>query len=365
MVSWPAERRGAAPDDPLGQPARPTRRQRWTRALAAMSLSCAGLITAQAQPAASPQGCRPDVLRQPTLRGLWVAGELSGFDPCHASVQWRVPRSTALAPVVMTVHGGGGRADAQAITDAFHAAGYATLTFDAYEMNGLARNPRLSNASRQAMLFKVGREALLWLRERQDVDARRLFLYGISNGASVVLNLAALSGIDELQAVLSEAPTPVGMGYPAVVRAPVRILFGEDDDLGAPVGKRRWDIAEPCRFNLRVPEAPAGTADQCGQHAPGGTMLTTTAWMAQVRSQGRGVLSLQRFPGVAHGAFLGPLKTQTWADFMRSRGARPEPFMEGVGWSEGATDEGRQALWSDALRFLAQHGGLPVASHPR
>ena len=342
------------------------RRGTCLRWLTAWGLSCTGWVLAYGQAASTPElGCRVEVLRKPLLRGLMVEGDLSGFDPCHGSVQWRVPPSTAQAPVLMAVHGGGGRADAQAITDAFHAAGYATLIFDAYAMNGLLGNPRLSNASRQAMLFKVGRQALAWLRERRDADARRVYLYGISNGASVVLNLAALEDHEGVGAVYSEAPTPVGMGYPAVLRVPVRIAFGEDDDLGAPVGRKRWEISEPCRLNLRVPEAPTGTADHCSHLTPSGTMSTTTAWAAQLGMEGRGALSVERFPGVAHGAFLGPLKKQTWADFVRSRGGRPEPFMERVGWSEGATDEGRRALLGDALRFLAQHGGLPAPGPAR
>jgi hypothetical protein len=264
----------------------------------------------------------------------------------------------------MAVHGGGGRQDAQAITDAFHAAGYATLIFDAYALNGFANTPRLANGSRQAMLFKVGRDALAWLHQRPDIDVRRIFLYGISNGASVVLNLAALDLADAVQAVYSEAPTPVGMGYPAVLRVPVRIAFGEDDDLGAPVGYKRWQISESCRINLRVPDAPAGTSDRCSQSSPFGTMPTTPQWAQEVRQEARGALSMERFQGVAHGAFLGPLRKQTWADFLRSRGARPEPFMERVGWSEGATDEGRRALFADALHFFALHGGLPLMIPP-
>ncbi len=308
--------------------------------------------------------CRPEVIRQPTQRGLWVDGETSGFDPCHASVQWRVPAGTGPFPVVLSIHGGGGRKDAQAITDAFHAAGYATLIFDAYAMNGFARTPRLANATRQAMLFKIGEQAIRWLQQRPDVDAQRLFLYGISNGASVVLNLAALPAPHRVQAVFSEAPTPVGMGLPDVLRSPVRVAFGQEDDLGAPVGKKRWEIAENCRVVVKAPGAPPGTADRCSQSQGSGTMLTALEWAKQLKLEDRGALDVAYFPGVAHGAFLGPLRQQTWAEFLQSKGAPTQPFMARIGWSEGATEAGRQALLQSALLFYRQWGGLEPRSAP-
>jgi dienelactone hydrolase len=299
-------------------------------------------------------GCRPELLRQPVQRGLWVDGELSGFDPCHPSVQWRVPTGVANPPVVLAVHGGGGRKDAQAITDAFHQNGYATLIFDAYSMNGFPRTPRLANATRQAMLFKIAQQALAWLGQRPDIDPKRIHAYGISNGAAVVLNLAALGPSYPLRSVFSEAPTPVGMGLPHVIRVPTRMAFGREDDLGAPVGKKRWEISENCRVVIAVPEAPPGTAQHCSQQSPNGRMLTTLEWAKTVTLEGSGRLDSAYFEGVAHGAFIGPLERRTWAEFLRSKGVSTQPFMEKIGWSEGGTDEGRAALLADALRFFEQ-----------
>jgi dienelactone hydrolase len=303
--------------------------------------------------AAQDMGCRPDVLSKPTQQGLWVVGETSGFDPCHPSVQWRVPENADNPAVVLAVHGGGGRRDAQAITDQFYQHGYATLIFDAYAMNGFTRTPRLGNAARQLMLFKVASEALNWLKGRTEIDTRNIHVYGISNGASVVLNLAALGPPYEIRSVFSEAPTPVGMGLPDTIRVPTLMVFGQEDDLGAPLGKKRWEISMPCRINVKVRQAPSGTATDCSKDAPNGRMMTTVEWSKKVTLVDAGRLDTVYLDGVAHGGFLGPLERSTWADFMRSRGVTPQPFMEQVGWSQGGTEAGRAALLREALDFFA------------
>ena len=114
-------------------------------------LALTGLAaTAQTRPFAAvsvtvdPAQCRTHVLRKPVLSGMAVRGELSGFDPCHPSVSLTVPAGVEKPPLVISVHGGGGRPDAQAITHAFAESGMATLIFDAYKHNGVS--PRSGNA---------------------------------------------------------------------------------------------------------------------------------------------------------------------------------------------------------------------------
>jgi len=53
---------------------------------------------------------------------------------------------------------------------------------------------------------------------------------------------------------------------------------------------------------------------------------------------------------VAHGAFLGPLKIQTAQAFAASKGFQ---MPADIGWSEGATPAGQQALLRSALQFFA------------
>ena len=138
-------------------------------------------IFAQSVPLEANQ-CRPEVIKRPTVIGMAVIGELSGFNPCHPSVSFRIPASLANSkkpPLVIAVHGGSGRSDAEAITNAFFTNGMATLIFDAYKHNGVP--PLASNAYRQMMLYKVALQAYQWALTRQDVDVQRIYLYGISN----------------------------------------------------------------------------------------------------------------------------------------------------------------------------------------
>ncbi len=304
---------------------------------------------AQTMPIEAHQ-CRPDVIKRPTVVGMAVQGELSGFDPCHSSVTFKIPPAAAHGqkpPLVIAVHGGGGRADAEAITQAFWASGMATLIFDAYKHNGVP--PRTGNAYRQMMLYKVAFQAYQWALTREDVDVQRIYLYGISNGASVVINLASVVDPKHVRGVFSEAPTPVGIGYPWDIQVPVLIAFGREDDLGARVGQRRWMISDPCRFTIRSPDAPSGTADQCSQSNTAGVMLTTLQWAEKVKTKHPAKLDIRYFDEVAHGAFLGPLKIQTAQQFAASKGFQMPADM---GWSEGGTPAGQQALLRAALQFF-------------
>lgn len=312
-------------------------------AAATMSASADSLVIAADQ-------CRPQVIKRPAVVGMAVQGELSGFDPCHASVAFKVPtviNGSQKPPLVIAVHGGGGRADAETITNAFYANGMATLIFDAYKLNGVP--PRMGNAYRQMMIYKVAFQAYQWALTRPEVDIERIFFYGISNGASVVINLAAVVDPKHVQGVLSEAPTPVGIGYPWEIQVPVLIAFGKEDDLGARVGQRRWMISDPCRFTVKSSDAPSGTADLCSQSNPSGTMLTTLQWAEKVKTSDKSKLEIQYFDGVAHGAFLGPLKIQTAQQAAASRGSQMPADM---GWSEGGSPAGQQAVLSVALKFF-------------
>jgi dienelactone hydrolase len=314
-----------------------------TFAAAAFSVSAQSVVLEANQ-------CKPEAIKQPTVVGMAVRGELSGFDPCHASVSFKVPATLANSkkpPLVIAVHGGGGRADAEAITNVFFANGMATLIFDAYRHNGVP--PRTGNAYRQMMLYKVALQAYQWALTRQDVDTQRIYFYGISNGASVVINLASVVDPRHVQGVFSEAPTPVGIGYPWEIQVPVLIAFGKQDDLGARVGQRRWMISDPCRFNVRSADVPSGTADHCSDANPSGTMLTTLQWAEKVKAKNAAKVETQYFDDVAHGAFLGPLKIQTAQQFAASRGFQMPADM---GWSEGGTPAGQQALLRAALQFF-------------
>ena len=305
-------------------------------------------IFAQSVPLEANQ-CRPEVIKRPTVIGMAVIGELSGFNPCHPSVSFRIPASLANSkkpPLVIAVHGGSGRSDAEAITNAFFTNGMATLIFDAYKHNGVP--PLASNAYRQMMLYKVALQAYQWALTRQDVDVQRIYLYGISNGASVVINMASVVDPKHVQGVFSEAPTPVGIGYPWEIQVPVLIAFGKEDDFAARVGQRRWMISDSCMFTIKSTDAPSGTADGCSQSNSFATMLTTLQWAEKVKVKDNAKLEIQYFEGVAHGAFLGPLKIQT----VQQAGISFPGLPADMGWSVGGTPAGQKAMLRTALQFF-------------
>ncbi len=75
----------------------------------------AGLLVmvwpAQAQ--IGPADCLPSARGQAQLVSLranfhTVTGALGRFDPCEASVRWRLPPGPGRAPLMISVHGGGG-----------------------------------------------------------------------------------------------------------------------------------------------------------------------------------------------------------------------------------------------------------------
>ena len=128
-------------------------------------------ITAHAQ--VTPQDCRPEQKGDAALVELrpqtfTVRGKLAGFDPCHASVKFRRPPGTAPAPLMISLHGGGGIKDVLASDQAFHEKGKATLVFDAYEMQGFTGRTsgfwllQVSNEARQRMLLTTAWAAYQW-----------------------------------------------------------------------------------------------------------------------------------------------------------------------------------------------------------
>ena len=92
--------------------------------------------------------CRPappDVAELVQIRPNYhtVRGPLAEFDPCHKSVELSLPggglfgkKVEGKPPLVILVHGGGGLGTLEKnMARALNRKGYATLVFDAYQMN--------------------------------------------------------------------------------------------------------------------------------------------------------------------------------------------------------------------------------------
>ena len=284
------------------------------------------------------------------LRGNFYTaqGQLGGFDPCEASVRYRVPVGGKM-PLMISVHGGGGISDVQASDQAFHAAGMATLVFDAYAMQGLPGHTSLfwarsvSNEARQRMIYATALAAYEWARQREDIDARHIYLFGVSNGAAVVANLAAVVDPDHVRGVIAEGITPIGLGLPDRIRVPVQLVFGRLDDFGSPdPAMLRWDLSDDCRLNARVEGIPAGSARHCNASTPGQRIPTPLQWAQSVTRNG-GLVQVVYVEDMAHNAFFGPLRQQraTWASG------------QSYGASLGATEAARERFFGLMREFIA------------
>ena len=118
--------------------------------------------------------CMPDQIKSPSQNGLAIIGDLSGFDPCNKTVDFRVQNGSSKTPIIISVHGGGGKKDAKRITDEFYQLGYSTLLFDAYNMNGIKLR-RIKNADRQRMLLKTSFSAYEWVLQRPEININRIY----------------------------------------------------------------------------------------------------------------------------------------------------------------------------------------------
>lgn len=292
--------------------------------------------------------CTPDQLKKPKVYGgpgpKHLKGEVSGFDPCNASVEFVVPDDIEKPPLIVLVHGGLGKKDVVDIAKAFQVNGFSTLLFDIYEMNHV-KEMILWNSYRQMMLYKTTLGAVKWAKNRKEINNNQVYLYGISNGASVVINLASSLKSDEIKGVIAEGPTPNGLGYPDEIDLPVLVVFGKLDDFSAPRGKMRWEIADPCSMNKKYDIYPRGSSARCSNENQGGKSETTIDWSKSVKLKEGASLDVQYLDGAAHVAFI--------ADYKKESRTLPDGVT--LGWSLGGNEESRQKLIDMIKVFISNH----------
>lgn len=306
---------------------------------------------AWAQPAVT---CLPHEVGQAELRTIRenffsVTGQLGGFDPCDRSVRFRIPEGISKPPLMISVHGGGGISDVINSNEVFHKQGFATLAFDAYSMQGIkGRDSRfwafsVSNEARQRMIYATALAAYRWALQRKDIDTSRIYLFGISNGATVVANLAGVVSPEHVKGIIAEGITPIGIGLPDEIKVPVLLAFGNLDNFGNqdPNGKR-WALTGPCSQNILFPEAPVGSSKFCSrQTVSGGQTPSPLQWAESVKKSG-GKIEIAYFDNMAHAAFLRPLSLgqNTWSNG------------ETYGSSTGASDAARAEFLKAMLEFI-------------
>ena len=250
-----------------------------------------------------------------------VGPDLAEFDPCHRSVELKVPSKLfgqpldVKPPLVIIVHGGGGAGLLEKnMVSALHQKNIATLLFDAYQMNGFYQGypfwgSQATNESRQRMIFKAALGAYQWaLSQSEKIDTSSIYLQGVSNGAAVVVNLASVVDPKNVKMVFAEGLPGMGIGLPDSLAVPVTLIFGALDNYG---GKHAtdWmsDRTELCRVNVYVKWIPEGNAKNCNFRSnPDAQTEKPVDWMARMKEKGASI-ELIRYENAAHGILQGPI----------------------------------------------------------
>ena len=276
-----------------------------------------------------------------------VQGPLRPFDPAHPAVALRLPAGVAKPPLLILVHGGGGARDQAQAMALFHAQGIAVLGFDAYRLAGLERDWRfwvrnVTYEARQRMIYAAALGAYRWAATLDSVDTSRIFIHGLSNGADVVANLAAVASPDHVRMVFAEGLAGAGLGLPDRLSVPLRAVYGRlDNYAGGSEIDWRWSRRVPCRLNMAGFEGPAGNAARCNAGLNAFNLTESPEqWVARQRAAGADI-DIWFYDDAAHGIFAGPLRflTMDWP----GRTA-PAPI--------GATEAARQKLLHDMLAVI-------------
>lgn len=172
-------------------------------------------------------------LKQVGSRGWYTTLEpFAEFDPNHKSVDIWTPDKEKKAPIIIYAHGGAGyRDDDRARVEMFRRNGFATISFDSYEMNGLDWEfvtRKVTNNGKQNLIWNVFKGAVGYASNDGRWDNQNIFLYGASNGGRVVLYAGSELKNNNIKGIISEAPAATG--YPlGDFKIPTIIPFGKLD----------------------------------------------------------------------------------------------------------------------------------------
>ncbi len=279
-----------------------------------------------------------------------VQGSAADFDSCNSSVDFKLPPDKINPPIVIIAHGGGGSgASERNIAIEFNKLGFATLNFDAFKMNGLNNDSlfwaeHVSNESRQRLIFKATLGAYKWAITNNKIDSTRIFFHGISNGASVVVNIAAAVDPKYVKGVFAEGLMTSGLGVPDRINVPVRLTFGKLDNYG---GRKedewRWLLKESCKANGRsnLFIQPSGSAQQCNFDSNSEQMTESPIEWFESQKRANADIDIWFIDNAAHDMFAGPLNKQT-----RTWGSNDKRYA----WT-GGSSESRQKFLEQFKKF--------------
>ena len=283
-----------------------------------------------------------------------VIGPLAKFDPCHKSVRLDTPSFFAKKrgdkpPLVIIAHGGGGLGGYERdFAKLMNQQGYATLIFDAFEMNGLTPLSDLvvyymSNGGRQKMIYKATLGAYRWALNSDKVDTRKIFIQGLSNVGSVAINMAAAVDGANVRGVIAEGAPSTGIGFPDEIKVPLLLVYGGADIYGGLQADDYMHLrAMPCAYNDHDLLAPAGFTQSCHRTSnPTQRMPSPQGWYEGIKAKGQDI-RLELIDGGGHGMMF--------ADFSSSAKqlAGGRMFYR----SQGASANTRQKLQKLVLDFM-------------
>ena len=240
-----------------------------------------------------PKGSRstPE-LREVGSRGFFaLVGPFAKFNPNHPTVEIWTPSGDKKAPIVVYAHGGAGyREDDRARVEMFRRNGFATISFDSYEMNGFNDwnfvTRKITNGGKQNMIWGVFKGAVEYAAKNDDWDNRNIFLYGGSNGGRVVLYAGTEIANSHIRGIISEAPAATGFTL-GDLSIPTIIPFGKLDNWA---GRSETDYV----WTRTYPNSPISIED----------------WVKSLQEKGRPIRFIF-FENAGHLLFEGPLKEVT------------------------------------------------------
>ncbi|TMM51446.1 hypothetical protein FEE95_21855 [Maribacter algarum] len=230
-------------------------------------------------------------LKQVDTRGWYTTLEpFAKFNPSHKSVEIWTPEDENKVPLVIYAHGGAGfREDDRRRVEMLRNNGYATISFDAYEMNDLDWNfvtRKVTNTGKQNLIWEVFKGAVAYATQNGNWDRRNIFFYGASNGGRTVLYAGNELINKNVRGIISEAPAATGYSL-GELKIPTIILFGKMDNWA---GKSDTDFV----WTRTYPTSP----------------ISIESWLNSQRSKGHPIQFIF-YENAGHLLFEGPLEKVT------------------------------------------------------